>query len=198
MSTNDEASKALAAKQRIEKALEALRAGLSPYVAKHMQDRHGDEWRLQASRARGADAAGELDPYGLLKTVLEHWNDLFRHDSRLRSARSFVSLALDARNSTAHFTGALSTREALRHLDAMRELLAAVGATAEATTVEALYEEQRAANGIGTESRQPGPVRERASSAGAASPVARCLRAAPRRARGALLRCGVRRQPGAG
>ena len=90
-------------------------------------------------------------PTGLLKTVLDHWNDLFRSDSRLRSARSFVSLALDARNSTAHFTGALSTREALRHLDAMRELLAGVGATAEATTVEALYEEQRAANGIGTE-----------------------------------------------
>ena len=43
---------ALAAKQRVENALEALREALGPYVAKHMRDRHGKHWRHHASRLR--------------------------------------------------------------------------------------------------------------------------------------------------
>ena len=137
---------ALAAKHRIEKGLEALRQGLGPYVAKHMLARHGSHWRHYASRARGTDAGNELDVYALLKTLLDNWNDLFRNDTRLRRARSFISLCLDARNSAAHFTGTMEAREALRHLDAMRELLVAVGADTQRQTLDSLYDEQRAAD----------------------------------------------------
>ena len=138
---------ALAAKQRVEKGLEALRQGLGPYVAKHMLDRHGNHWRHYASRARGSGPGRELDVYALLKTLLDNWNDLFRNDPRLRRARSFISLCFDARNSAAHFTGSMEAREALRHLDAIRELLVAVGADPQRQILDSLYAEQRAADG---------------------------------------------------
>ena len=148
MNSRSRTNAATAARGRIDRGLDSVRMGLDPYVAKLMSDRHGERWRDHASRARGSDGQGELDVYGLLKTLLDNWSDLFRHDQRLRKARSFISHALDARNKVAHFSGELSAREALRYLDAMRELLASVGAKDEEATVEALYEEQRKANGI--------------------------------------------------
>ena len=130
------------AKQRVEHGLDALRVGLGPYVERHMSSRHGDRWRDHTSRARGDEAGAELDVYALLKTLLDNWRDLFRHDDKLRKARSFISLAMDARNRAAHFAGELSSREALRYLDAMRELSDAIGAAQQATIIEKLYHEQ--------------------------------------------------------
>ena len=145
MSDTETPAAALGAKQRVEKAVEALRVGLGPYVGKHMRDRHGNHWRHYASRARGGEADGELDAYALLKTLLDNWNDLFRHDVGLRRARSFVSIALDARHAVSHFAGELSAREALRYLDALREVAAAVGAAPQAGIIERLYDQQTAA-----------------------------------------------------
>ena len=147
MTKPDKPSAALEAKQRVELGLEALRRGLAPYVAKHMRDRYGDRWPNRARRAQGGDANENLDVYALLSTLLDRdrWNELFRYDERLRKARSFVFLARDARNRVAHFAGDLSGREALRYLDAMRELSAAVGAGRHAEVIEKIYEEQRAA-----------------------------------------------------
>lgn len=138
------ANSALEARQRVEKGLEELRQGLGPYVSKHMKDRHGNNWRHYASRAQGSGASDELDVYALLKTLLDNWRDLFSNDVKLRKARSFISLSLDARNSTAHFTGKLEAYEALRHLDAIRELLRAVGAEKQSEALDSLYAEQRA------------------------------------------------------
>ena len=154
MTKPDKPGAALEAKQRVELGLEALRRGLAPYVAKHMRDRYGDRWPSRARRAQGGDANENLDVYALLSTLLDHdrWNELFRYDERLRKARSFVFLARDARNRVAHFSGELSGREALRYLDAMRELSAAVGAREHAEVIEKIYEEQRAAD-----SARPGP-----------------------------------------
>ena len=140
------ANSALEARQRVEKGLEALRQGLGPYVTKHMKDRHGNNWRHYASRAQGSGASDELDVYALLKTLLDNWRDLFSNDANLRKARSFISLSLDARNSTAHFTGKLEAYEALRHLDAIRELLRAVGAEKQSEALDSLYAEQRTAD----------------------------------------------------
>ena len=145
MSAKDNASAALAAKHRIEQGLEALRTGLNPYVEKHMRDRFGRNWIERASRARGSQADGKLDVHALLKTLLDNWSAIFCHDKRLRRARSFVSIAMDARNTAAHFAGEMNGRQALRYLDAMRELLAAAGAELQVHTVERLYEEQRGA-----------------------------------------------------
>ncbi|TGP85627.1 MULTISPECIES: DUF499 domain-containing protein [unclassified Mesorhizobium] len=137
---------AFGAKQNVDAALEALRVGLSPYVAEQMKQRHGANWRQFASRAAGGDGRGELDVYGLLKTILDNYGEVFRHDARVRKARSYVSLALDARNSSSHFDGMMQDREALRYLDAIRELLEAVGAKPQVKIVDQLYERQKSAN----------------------------------------------------
>ena len=89
---------------------------------KHMRDRHGEHCRHHASRARGDEAAGDLDLYALLKTLLDNWQDLFRHDANLRKARSFVSHAMDARNSAAHFRGRDAGTGSLALPGRMREL----------------------------------------------------------------------------
>ena len=140
-------SPAISAKRRVDEGLEALRTGLAPYVEKHMRDRHGAEWWQYASGARDVEATGPLDVQALLKTLNRNWNDLFQHDSRLRKTRSFVYLALDARNAAAHFPGEMEARAALRHLDAMWELLAAVGASRQESALAALYDEQLKACG---------------------------------------------------
>ncbi|MCY3988741.1 MAG: DUF499 domain-containing protein [Gammaproteobacteria bacterium] len=139
-------SAAQPAKQRVDQGLEALRLALAPYVAKHMRDRHGEDWQRYASRARPRGSAGELDLYGLLKTLLDNWNDLFRHDREVRKRRSFISICLDARNAAAHFAGRMEDREALRYLDAMRELCLAVGAGVQTKRIEGLYELQQTAS----------------------------------------------------
>jgi Protein of unknown function (DUF499)/Swt1-like HEPN len=136
------------AKQRVDQALEALRIGLSPYVTEKMQQHHGKHWRQYASRAAGGNQEGELDAYALLKTILDNYGDVFRHDARIRKARSYISLALDARNSASHFDGFMLDRQALRYLDAVRELLDAVGARPQVKVVDDLYEQQKLANPI--------------------------------------------------
>ena len=112
-----------------------------------MRDRHGADWRHYASRAQGGGVGDELDVHALLKTLLDNWRDLFGNDAKLRKARSFISLCLDARNSTAHFAGELEARVALRHLDAIRELLLAVEAGTQRQTLESLWSKQHAAIG---------------------------------------------------
>lgn len=139
-------STAFGAKQNVDHALEALRVGLGPYVADRMKQRHGNQWRQYASRAAGSGSRAELDTYGLLKTILDNYGEVFRHDARIRKARSYVSLALDARNAASHFDGMMQDREALRYLDAIRELLDAVGAKAQVKVVDDLYEAQKRAN----------------------------------------------------
>ena len=103
MNTQTPRSSSRAAKHRFEEGLEALREELGPHVARHMRDRYGPDRRRYASRVHRSESGGELDTYVLLKTLLGKWNDLFRHDASMRKARSFVSLAMDARNSVAHF-----------------------------------------------------------------------------------------------
>lgn len=137
---------ALEAKQRVELGLEALRRGLDPYVATRMERRYGRHWRSFAKRARGGEPDESLDAYALLSTVIDRWSEMFKGDAKLRRARSFLSLALDARNRVAHFSGEMSGREALRYLDAMREVSAAVGAVRHADVIEKIYEDQRSAD----------------------------------------------------
>ena len=161
MSTTGNPAAALAAKQRVEGGLEALRTALGSYVAKHMTDRYGDDWRQHASRARGGEEGGDLDVYSLLKTLLDNWNELFRYDDKLRRARSFISIAMDARNAVAHFAGGMTERQALRYLDAMRELLSAIGAQPEARIVENLYDEQLGADGKPVARETAAPSRSR-------------------------------------
>ena len=147
MSRRKPENPAFAAKGRVERGLEALRVALGAYVERKMRKRYGGRWRQYASRAGGGRPGGELDVYAQLKTVLDHWRDVFSDDARLRKARSYVSLAMDARNSAAHFAGQMSAREAIRYLDAMRELVLATGGGAQVKIIGSLYDEQLAEAG---------------------------------------------------
>jgi hypothetical protein len=135
------------ATDRVRKALDHLRPGLTPFVEGWMKKQHGSGWGQFASRAHGSDPKGPLDVYGLLKTIVDNWRYTFDQAFQQRDrfkVRNFVSTALDARNATAHLTIPLQDTEALRYLDAIHELLKAVKAPeAETSALRNLYDEQR-------------------------------------------------------
>lgn len=95
----------LAAKKRIDEALEALRVGLTPYVTRRMEGAFGKKWRPHTTRATFLEGEDVLDTYVLLKTVLDNWREVFSAEAKLRKARSYISLALDGRNNVSHFIG---------------------------------------------------------------------------------------------
>ena len=85
----------IAAKKRVDEALEALRIGLTLYVSQRMEGAFGNRWRSNATRAAGdEDDDFALDAYALLKTVLDNWRQVFSAEVKLRKARSYISLAL--------------------------------------------------------------------------------------------------------
>ena len=57
MKKADTSGAALEAKQRVEEGLEALRQGLAPYVAKHMEDRYGSNWGHTLAGLKAVSAA---------------------------------------------------------------------------------------------------------------------------------------------
>ena len=132
-----------AAKNRIDEALEALRVGLTPYVFQRMEGTFGMNWRSDASRTAVGEGIFAFDTYALLKTILNNWRETFSLDAKLRKARSYISLALDARNKVSHFVGAIEQREALRYLDAILEVLRAIEAKGQEEIVFKLYTEQQ-------------------------------------------------------
>jgi hypothetical protein len=133
----------LAAKKRVDEALEALRIGLTPYVSQRMEGAFGNKWRSHASRPAGNEDDFALDTYALLKTVLDKWREVFNAEAKMRKARAYISVALDARNKMSHFAGTIEQREALRYLDAILEVLRAIGATLQEEIVLELYTEQQ-------------------------------------------------------
>jgi hypothetical protein len=135
----------LAAKRRVDEALDALRAGLTPYVSQRMERAFGEKWRIRVTRAPGGDEDFTLDVSALLKTILDNWRDVFRAEPKLRKAHSFVHLALDARNEIAHFKGNIEQKAAVRFLDAIHEVLRAIDATPQEEFVLRLYGDQQTA-----------------------------------------------------
>ena len=133
--------------QRVQGGLYHLRRGLTPFVEARMKARHGANWLGYASRAAGGSSNAALDEYGLLKTMIDNWRDVFddafsRNDKH--KVRNFASMALEARNATSHLSIPLQDDEALRYLDAIHSLLKAVKApSAEVAEAKGLYDAQR-------------------------------------------------------
>jgi Swt1-like HEPN len=48
-----------------------------PFVEARMKPRHGENWLHYASRAQGGSAGAALDEYGLLKTMIDNWREVF-------------------------------------------------------------------------------------------------------------------------
>jgi hypothetical protein len=157
MSTAKEMAAEKETLRRVQDALFHVRKGLSPFVEARMTKVHGASWLRYASRASGARPDDALDAYGLLKTIIDSWRDVFDEAfgrSEKHRARNFVSVALDARNAVSHLTLALADDEALRYLDAMHHLLRLAKAPeTEVAELRRLYEEQR----HGGAAREPAP-----------------------------------------
>ena len=132
--------------QRVQGGLFHLRRGLTPFVEGWMRKKHGNRWLHYASRAAGGSPNTPLDDYGLLKTMIDNWRDVFdeafsRADKQ--RARNYASMALEARNATAHLSIPMQNGEALQYLNAIHSLLRAVKAPeAEVAEVQALYDAQ--------------------------------------------------------
>ncbi len=132
--------------QRVQAGLYHLRRGLAPFVEARMRAKHGANWLHYASRAAGGSPSAPLDEYGLLKTMVDSWRDVFDESfgrTDKHKIRNFTSMALEARNATAHLSIPLQAEEALRYLDAIHCLLKAVKAPeAEVAEAKALYDAQ--------------------------------------------------------
>ncbi len=133
--------------RRVQDGLFHLTKGLTPFVSARMKAVHGDRWLHYASRAQGSSPNTSLDAYGLIKTMIDRWRDVFDEAfprNEKHKVRNFASTALEARNATSHLSLPLQDDEAIRYLDAMHQLLRAVKApAAEVAELKKLYDAQR-------------------------------------------------------
>lgn len=135
-------------RERVQKGLELLLAGLIPYAEREFKKAFGDDWVTQVegrTRARiDVDVNGGIrwDTSGLLKTMIEFWGEVFSQTLG-RFERSVVSELLEFRNHWAH-EKPFSSDDTLRALDSVHRLLTSVSAVSQAEEVEAIrFELQR-------------------------------------------------------
>ncbi len=124
---------AITNQERVGKAMELLRKGLGPFVAREFNSQHGGQVTEVARRYLGDDrtigkkAIVEWDVAALLKLMWEAWNDVFARTLG-RAERSLVQELRDWRNKWAH-QEPFSSDDADRALDSMSRLLTAISAS---------------------------------------------------------------------
>jgi predicted AAA+ superfamily ATPase len=119
---------------RIGKAMELLKEGLTPFVERELKAQHAQRWfeeaRASASDAQsslfGTAAAPRWDVAALLAVMWNQWNVVFRKTLG-QAERTLVSELRDARNRWAH-QNPFSGDDAYRTLDSASRLLTAVSA----------------------------------------------------------------------
>jgi predicted AAA+ superfamily ATPase len=127
--------------ERVGKALELLAKGLKPFVEREMRSVYQAGWFEEARRSLkdnqllllGDAKAAEWDAAGVLVTMWNQWNEVFRRTLG-PAERSLVSELRDVRNRWAH-QRPFSSDDAYRALDSAARLLSAVSA-GEADEVE--------------------------------------------------------------
>jgi len=118
--------------ERVGKAMELLKQGLSPFIEREFRNLYRDRAASDALRFLSDDrnlvgrAVGEWDVAALLKLMWEAWNDVFRRTLG-PAQRSLVSELRDLRNKWAH-QESFSSDDAYRALDSAARLLTAVSA----------------------------------------------------------------------
>ncbi len=121
---------ALSNRQRVEKALDFMRDGLTPFVKREMESCYGDKWLQEAAKSvsRESDWTDDLhlDVHALLLIMWEHWNEAFRQVLG-HAERSLVSELRDVRNRWAH-QNAFTSDDTYRALDSASRLLTAISA----------------------------------------------------------------------
>ena len=136
-----------------------LKPLLDGFVEANMKGNFGNKWLHYTSRASGQGSNDPLDVYGLLKTILDNWGEVFGEKFERKNthkARRLVSQLFDARNATAHLSLPLSDAEVLSHLNAMVDFATLLKAPAPLMAkLKAAYDAQR---GSGTAPAAPAPV----------------------------------------
>jgi hypothetical protein len=132
---------------------------LDAFVAANMKARHGQRWLQFASRSAGHGPSEPLDAYGLCKTILDNWNEVFagRFDRKnTHKARRLFSTVFEARNAVSHLSIPLNDAEALSYLHAMSEIgLLLKAPNAVQAKLKAAYDAQRRS---GTEREPAAPA----------------------------------------
>ena len=148
--------------RRVQDGLFHLTKGLTPFVSARMKAVHGERWLHFASRAQGSAPGSPLDAYGLVKTMIDAWRDVFDEAfprNEKHRVRNFASTALEARNAASHLSLPLQDDEAIRYLDAMHHLLRAVKAPAEEIAeLKKLYDAQRQSGVLAPVTAGPAPT----------------------------------------
>jgi len=123
---------AISNQERVGKAMELLRIGLAPFVARELKSQHQAKADEEARRYFGDDRTvgkkpvAEWDVAALLKLMWEAWNAVFGKTLG-RAERSLVQELRDCRNKWAH-QEPFSSDDADRALDSMARLLTAISA----------------------------------------------------------------------
>ena len=136
---------ALSNRDRIQRGLDLLRAGLEPFVERELKARLKGQWAdaVQSGRRYELEKDGEgnllWDNYALLSVMLDEWRSVF--GIKLGSShRTLVHELREVRNRWAH-DKPFSTDATYRALDSMKLLLDAVSAPEQAREVEKLAHE---------------------------------------------------------
>jgi len=119
--------------ERVGKALELLKEGLLPFIARELEAEHGKYWITAVTsdwreelRWSDDDELPHLDAALILRMMWEQWNAVFRKTLG-HAERSMVSEMREVRNKWAH-QEPFSSDDAYRALDTVSRLLTAVSA----------------------------------------------------------------------
>jgi hypothetical protein len=122
--------------ERVGKALDLLRQGLAPFVARECKARYGDGWVQRVARHGRANPE---DSQFLLVALMDQWREVFAKVLG-HTERSYVSEFVEIRNRWAH-QGNFSTDDAYRALDTVHRMLTSVAAADEALEVDRMRQE---------------------------------------------------------
>jgi len=124
---------AITNQDRVAKAMDLLRTGLAPFVEREVQAsvkagtvRMDSVRRFAEDPVLGQKPIAQWDVAGLLKLMVEMWNDVFKRTLG-HAQRSLVSEIRDWRNKWAH-QEPFSSRDAERAMDSIVRLLQSVSA----------------------------------------------------------------------
>jgi HEPN superfamily Swt1-like protein len=133
----------LDANNRVDKALRLLTAPLRTLIETELRRVYKDNWHHYLSVADRTDPSRPLDPYALLKTMLDNWQSCFK-DTFKNKTRVDVSKAFDARNAFAHAGDEIPSAEAISYLVAIRDIAIAISAHIVVDTVKTFIDDQLA------------------------------------------------------
>ena len=160
-------------REKIDAALETLRAGLNPYVAQHLEAAYRTGWVQRAKQSlrdgstftTNRSGNPRFDITALCSILLDNWDDVFGQ-SLGRSEKKLILHIRDIRNDHAH-QNEITLDRGIGALDEIETLLNSIGAGTEAQAVRKAKEEVgQARYGTATKLEPPkliqAPIEERA------------------------------------